>query len=228
MLQDEIDLLRLLKKLNDNNLLSDIFPAQDIPEWQASTEYDAGVEFTFSTTNTTAVDINGDAIPANKVLIGAYQSGKTSSSSLTSVEMALIELRGGVEGDAATQGGDNDFTGSNEFDATFGAWLAIPYAAVLNANADTNYNKVTLTGNATLTDVANKRAAGKAQNIRLSVSQDGTGTRLLSYDTAVFKAEGANFPTLSTGANAVDWLLLQQDTDGKFVVSMDKQDVRST
>lgn len=70
----------------------------NIPEWQPGVEYSAGKEFTFSTTNTTAVDANGDDIPANKVLIGAYTATTTSGSGLTNVEMQLIELRGGGGG----------------------------------------------------------------------------------------------------------------------------------
>ncbi len=75
--------------------------SEPIPDHEIGKDYSSGEEFTFSTTNTTAVDINNDAIPANKVLIGAYRVAKTASA-LTNAEMALIELRGGASSNLVT------------------------------------------------------------------------------------------------------------------------------
>ena len=63
-----------------------------IDPWEAGKDYEIGDLFTFTTTNTTAVDINGNKIVAGETYIGKYETAKTSNGTLTNAEMALIEI----------------------------------------------------------------------------------------------------------------------------------------
>lgn len=68
------------------------------------------------------------------------------------------------------------------------------------------YQKSTLTGNCTFTFTAPQ---GPTQ-LRLKLVQDGTGSRLVTWPSAV-KWAGGTAPTLSTGAAAVDIIDLYFD-----------------
>jgi len=68
-----------------------------------------------------------------------------------------------------------------------------------------NVFNVTLTGSATLS-FANA-ISGKATSFTLYLKQDGTGSRTVTWPSGTKWSGGA--PTLSTGANAVDILVLE-------------------
>lgn len=65
-----------------------------------------------------------------------------------------------------------------------------------------NVHTITLDNNCTLT-FSNPSATGKACSFTLIVTQDGTGSRTITWPASVDWA-GASAPTLSTGANDVD------------------------
>lgn len=67
-----------------------------------------------------------------------------------------------------------------------------------------NFYTVTLGGNRTLGNPVNPLADG--QKIMLRVTQDGTGSRTLGYDTKYRFSTALPSPTLSTGANKIDYL----------------------
>ena len=87
------------------------------------------------------------------------------------------------------------------------AWTALDGQQTLTDGATINWNmkngvsaQVTIAGNRTMaapTNIIN----GRIYN--LTVIQDGTGTRLLTWNT-VFKWAGGTPPTLSTGGGAID------------------------
>lgn len=87
--------------------------------------------------------------------------------------------------------------------ATSPAVVALLDGATVTVDASLgNVFTVTLAGNRTLADPSNPV---DGQEIRVNVTQDATGSRLLSYGAAYdFGAAGA--PTLSTGAGKVDIL----------------------
>ena len=64
-----------------------------------------------------------------------------------------------------------------------------------------NQGKVILGGNRTLDFTNETQALG--QGIRLIACQDGTGSRLITWDSAIRWA-GGTAPTLTTGANKCD------------------------
>ncbi len=65
------------------------------------------------------------------------------------------------------------------------------------------HHSVTLGGNRTLSATNSGSAIGQSGSI--FITQDGTGSRTLSYDAA-YKFAGGTAPTLSTAANAIDRL----------------------
>jgi hypothetical protein len=67
-----------------------------------------------------------------------------------------------------------------------------------------NVHQLTLTANCTLT-FSNPSPTGKACSFTLIVTQDGTGSRTLTYPGSVLWA-GGSAPTLTTTASAVDIL----------------------
>lgn len=83
-----------------------------------------------------------------------------------------------------------------------GEITALTDGATITPNfADSNNFTVTLGGNRTLANPSNL-VAGQSGSI--FISQDGTGSRLLSWGSYWDFAGGGTAPTLSTSANAVD------------------------
>ena len=82
------------------------------------------------------------------------------------------------------------------------------------------HHSVTLGGNRTLSQVNNANAIGQSGSI--FITQDGTGSRTLSFNSA-YKFVGGTAPTLSTAANAVDRLDYVIKSSGVIhcVVSLD-------
>lgn len=75
--------------------------------------------------------------------------------------------------------------------------------------------EVTLGGNRQLGNPTNP--AGDGQLILFRIRQDGTGSRILTYDTLYRFSTGLPSPTLSTGANALDYLgFAYNKTDGRW------------
>ena len=109
----------------------------------------------------------------------------------------------------------NTWTGVNTFDepvtlagATMTGWIApavvtLTDAATIAVNAELgNLFRVTLGGNRTLGNPTN---GADGQLIRVEVTQDATGSRLLSYGPA-YDLGSAGAPALSTSAGAMDVL----------------------
>jgi len=77
-----------------------------------------------------------------------------------------------------------------------------------------NHYQITLGGNRTL-DAPTNVVAGQSGVIR--VVQDGTGSRVLSYN-AIFKFPGGTAPTLTTAANSVDLLAFHVESATRIAV----------
>jgi len=96
-----------------------------------------------------------------------------------------------------------------------GAYVTLTDAATVAIDlALGNHHQVTLGGNRTLGAPTNV-VAGQSGVIR--VVQDGTGSRLLSYN-AIFKFPGGTAPTLTTAANSVDLLAFHVESATRIAV----------
>jgi len=96
-----------------------------------------------------------------------------------------------------------------------GAYVTLTDAATVAIDlALGNHHQVTLGGNRTLGAPTNV-VAGQSGVIR--VVQDGTGSRVLSYN-AIFKFPGGTAPTLTTAANSVDLLAFHVESATRIAV----------
>ena len=96
-----------------------------------------------------------------------------------------------------------------------GAYVTLTDQATVAIDMATgNQFQVTLGGNRTLGAPTNV-VAGQSGVIR--VVQDGTGSRLLAYNS-VFKFPGGTAPTLTTGANSVDLLAYHVESTSRIAV----------
>lgn len=75
-----------------------------IDPWEAGKVYTDADLFTFSTTNTTAIDVNGNKIVSGESYIGKYPGGATSGATLTNAEMLLIEVVSDAKQDEGLRG----------------------------------------------------------------------------------------------------------------------------
>ena len=73
-----------------------------------------------------------------------------------------------------------------------------------------SYAEVTLTGNRTLY-ARHVTKSMKSATFILEVTQDGSGSHTLTFDSTIFKFPGGTPPTLSTGAGAIDILTFVSD-----------------
>lgn len=104
----------------------------------------------------------------------------------------------GERDDPPRLGGGNTYTGAQTVTP-----VNLTDEPVLIADAAlANTFRVTLGGNRTLANPLNMRDGGMYE---WRIQQDSTGGRTLGYGTK-FKFPGGSWPTLSTAANAVDWL----------------------
>ena len=88
----------------------------------------------------------------------------------------------------------------------------------LNASLGSNF-RVVLGGNRVL---ANPTGLSNGQVFNIRIKQDATGSRTLSYGT-MYKFPGGIAPTLSTGANAIDFMSCQYDAaDSVLICVMNK------
>jgi hypothetical protein len=91
---------------------------------------------------------------------------------------------------------------------------SLSYNAVLQPDvANGNVQTVTLTGNTQFSGFANEEPG---QSVTLIIKQDGTGSRLLTEDSAGRLKFAGGTGTLSTGANAVDILTIFYDGTDYF------------
>lgn len=88
------------------------------------------------------------------------------------------------------------------------AQVTIPYATTIATDATlSNTFSITMTGNATLGNPTGLVAGG---TYVWNISQDGTGSRTLSYGS-LFKFPGGTIPALTTAANSKDTLTAVYD-----------------
>lgn len=88
----------------------------------------------------------------------------------------------------------------------------------VNASVSNNF-KGTLNGNKTL---ANPTNLHDGQILNFTIKQDATGSRTLAYGT-MYDFGSAGTPTLSTGANKIDFISCSYDADsGKLLCAFRK------
>lgn len=120
---------------------------------------------------------------------------------LTNKTLGAVTLSGTVTGadqevNAVELG---DYSEDTHTDATWTGAESLSYV-------DGPFYILTLTGNVTLT-ITNPPASGSAGTMTLKLIQDATGSRTVTWPAAVDWA-GGTAPTLSTGANDVDFVSL--------------------
>ena len=98
-------------------------------------------------------------------------------------------------------GGSSGGNGRVTTKGTIGEISAVSYASTITLDFRTANNfSTTLTGNTTFANPSNISAG---QSGVIFITQDGTGSRTASFNSA-FKFVGGTAPTLSTAASAVD------------------------
>jgi hypothetical protein len=167
-----------------------------------------------------AVAVTGDVTISNTGVTSIASGAIVNADVSASAEIAVSKLADGaarqlLQTDAAGTGvewtsnvdisGTLDVTGVGTFDAaTRGSVGTLTDAATITPDfAAANHFSVTLAGNRTLANPTNLVAG---QSGAIFITQDGTGSRTLTYGT-YWKFAGGTLPTLSTAAGAVDMLV---------------------
>ena len=91
---------------------------------------------------------------------------------------------------------------------TYGATITLDMDALTSLNL-----KTTLTGNLTLANISNPKVG---KTIRYRLTQDGTGSRLITFGS-YYKGPGG-LPALSTAAAAIDCLYITIESSTEFSV----------
>ena len=132
---------------------------------------------------------------------GAQFTSKSSSANATTA-IAWRGYHGTTQTSKITAGGDATFAGTVTVQSrAVGEIEALTDASTIAVDFSKGNNySVTLAGNRTLGQPTNQ-VAGQSGSI--FVTQDGTGSRTLTYH-ADWKWAGGSAPTLSTDANTVD------------------------
>lgn len=105
-----------------------------------------------------------------------------------------------------------------------GFYGQIPYAASIGWDLDQQpVSVIVLTGNPTIANPTNQ-VAGPLMLYRLTLVQDATGSRTVTWGSA-YKFPGGVAPVLSTAANAVDELIFDSDGTNMRLVGFAK-DIR--
>ncbi|MFN3890175.1 MAG: hypothetical protein ACK4MV_07235 [Beijerinckiaceae bacterium] len=144
------------------------------------------------------------AVTVNKIGDGAISFIKVASAALATVSEFLSQTASKI------------LTADRVWSAAVP--VAISYSATLTPNFAGFINaRTTLTGNATLGQPTNVK---KGQMGVWEFQQDATGSRTLSYNTAYWKA--APGFSLSTAANATDYVSMYGCDDGKVLLSIVK------
>ncbi len=124
-----------------------------------------------------------------------------------------------VEDTTPQLGGDLDGQGNKIQDAQLENYkqtvAALTYAATITPDvANGNIQTVTLTGNVTFSAFANAEAG---QSITVIMTQDGTGSRIL---TSTMKSPGGTDVVLSTAAGAIDFINVFYDGTNYYMTSI--------
>lgn len=118
--------------------------------------------------------------------------------------------------------GNNTFSGSNAFNGTLGATtpstgkFTYGYSPTLTLTDGATISWDTSTGQVATVTLGGNRTMAAPTNLQngafygLAVYQDATGSRTLTWNS-VFKFIGGTAPTLSTAANAKDFLVFRSD-----------------
>jgi hypothetical protein len=105
-----------------------------------------------------------------------------------------------------------------------GFYSQLSYAATINWDLDQKpVAVVVMTGNPTIANPTNQ-VAGPLMLYRLTLVQDATGSRTVTWGSA-YKFPGGIAPVLSTAANAVDELIFDSDGTNMRLVGFAK-DIR--
>ena len=197
--------------LNDN-FTQVLYYSQETRTFAESTDASA-VQATANTalanSNAAVTTANAASATANGIA-GTANTALANSNTAVSTANAALPKAGGTMTGQITFVGNQTFPGAAELNTaqTFTAGqraeiTALTDAATITANfADSNNFSVTLGGNRTLSNPTNI-VAGQSGSI--FISQDGSGSRTLAYDS-YWDFAGGTAPTLSTAANAVDRL----------------------
>jgi len=182
---------------------------------------------TFQTLNTTAVvEATNLYHTTARVLATALAGLSTATNSAITAADTILVAAGKLQAqitatiaDVATRAGlalNNTFTGKNTFGQTDGTWTTETFNATQALDATKPFATIALTNSFTLNSVT---GAGNAQVFTRQLTQDATGGRVASYNTAVFEKAGTAFPVLSTGANKKDLLTFTRMSNGKYLVT---------
>ena len=151
--------------------------------------------------------VDGDIIVGTGTGTMGLESGATARASLG---LAIGSDVQAYDADTAKLDTAQEWTATQNFNAT-----TLSDGANISWNASANQvTSVTLAGNRTLDNPTNMNDGA---TYILTVKQDATGSRTLSYGTA-YKWPGGTAPTLSTGANDIDILTFVSDGTSMFGV----------
>jgi len=153
----------------------------------------SGTNLTFNSSNgtltATAFSGNGASLSnVDAVTVDGIDSGSFLRSDAADTATGLLTLSGGI----AVSGR----VSAPNFGSHNGGTVTVDFSS-------SNHHAVNLNQNSTLTHTGTSSAVGQSGSIFLT--QDGTGSRTLSFNSA-YKFVGGTAPTLSTAANAVDRL----------------------
>ncbi len=200
-----------------------IWLEDDVSPWLLKI-YDGTDWFTIGEVNATAnsfrvkhenggLEFDASAVVDGDIIVGTgtgtmgLESGATARASLG---LAIGSDVQAYDADTAKLDTAQEWTATQNFNAT-----TLSDGANISWNASANQvTSVTLAGNRTLDNPTNMNDGA---TYILTVKQDATGSRTLSYGTA-YKWPGGTAPTLSTGANDIDILTFVSDGTSMFGV----------
>lgn len=176
--------------------------------------------------------INGQSLiqPGGNIVIETDPGGGTwgtiagTLSDQTDLWFALggkaTSAQGALAGTAAQPNAANTFLLTQTFSKSLRAvWDVATFSPTLTLDMSLPALALTMTANSTMAAVSNL-TTGDRRSVDLFVTQDATGGRTLTYDTALFKADGGVFPALSTIGGAADLLRFTALPDGTTLVSL--------